>query len=74
MTTYHVFVYTGDKFGAGTDANVYIVLFGEIDDSGKWLIVFMQYAIEFNYSKFHLIENTGSILLLLPVLCIAVCQ
>jgi len=34
-TTYHVFVQTGNKFGAGTDANVYIVLYGEIDDTGQ---------------------------------------
>ena len=34
-TTYHVHVYTGDKFGAGTDANVFITLFGEIDDTGE---------------------------------------
>ena len=34
MTTYHVYVYTGDKFGAGTDADVYIQLFGEEDDTG----------------------------------------
>lgn len=33
-TTYHVHVYTGDKFGAGTDANVFITLFGEVDDTG----------------------------------------
>ena len=34
MTTYHVYVYTGDKFGAGTDADVYIQLFGVEDDTG----------------------------------------
>ena len=34
MTTYHVYVHTGDKFGAGTDANVYVTLFGEVDDTG----------------------------------------
>jgi len=34
-TTYHVFVKTGNKFAAGTDANVYIVLYGEIDDTGE---------------------------------------
>jgi len=33
-TTYHVLVRTGNKYGAGTDANVYIVLYGEIDDTG----------------------------------------
>nr|KAI8760088.1 lipoxygenase homology domain-containing protein 1-like [Biomphalaria glabrata] len=35
LTTYHVKVYTGDKFGAGTDANVYIILFGEKDHTNK---------------------------------------
>ena len=35
-TTYHVFVRTGSKLGAGTDANVYIVLYGEIDDTGQY--------------------------------------
>ena len=34
ITTYNVCVYTGDKLGAGTDANVYIVLYGEVDDTG----------------------------------------
>ncbi|XP_071795423.1 lipoxygenase homology domain-containing protein 1-like [Asterias amurensis] len=35
METYHVFVTTSDVRGAGTDANVYIVLFGENDDTGQ---------------------------------------
>ncbi|KAH9519113.1 Lipoxygenase y domain-containing protein 1 [Bulinus truncatus] len=35
LTTYHVKVFTGDKFGAGTDANVYVVLFGEKDHTNK---------------------------------------
>ena len=35
LQTYHVYVITGNKMGAGTDANVYIVLFGEHDDTGK---------------------------------------
>ena len=34
MTTYHVYVYTGDKFGAGTDADVHIQLYGDQDDTG----------------------------------------
>lgn len=34
-TKYKVTVYTGNKKGAGTDANVYIVLFGENGDSGQ---------------------------------------
>ena len=38
LTTYHVYVYTGDKFGAGTDANVYIMLYGETDDTGKMVL------------------------------------
>ena len=34
-TRYNVAVMTGDKFGAGTNANVYMTLFGEKGDSGK---------------------------------------
>lgn len=32
---YKVTTYTGDKSGAGTDANVYITMFGEFGDSGE---------------------------------------
>lgn len=32
---YEVIVYTGDVSGAGTNANVFITLFGEHGDSGK---------------------------------------
>lgn len=28
-------IFTGDKAGAGTDANVYVTLFGEMGDSGE---------------------------------------
>jgi PLAT/LH2 domain len=28
-------VYTGDEFGAGTDANVYLTLYGELGESGE---------------------------------------
>ncbi|XP_077976546.1 lipoxygenase homology domain-containing protein 1-like isoform X1 [Styela clava] len=35
LTTYEVTVKTGDVRGAGTDANVYMMLYGENDDSGK---------------------------------------
>ena len=38
MQTYHVYVYTGDKLGAGTDANVYMTLYGEVDDTGTVLL------------------------------------
>lgn len=34
LQTYHIFVVTGNKMGSGTDANVYLVLFGENDDTG----------------------------------------
>lgn len=34
-TTYNINVETGDVSGAGTDANVYIYLYGEKEDSGK---------------------------------------
>ena len=32
---YRISIYTGDKRGAGTDANVYITLFGDLGDSGE---------------------------------------
>ena len=35
---YKVSVYTGNKSGAGTDADVYITLFGENGDSGEKII------------------------------------
>lgn len=31
---YHVFVHTGDKRGAGTDANIFLNIFGELGDTG----------------------------------------
>ena len=34
-TLYHVTVYTGDLFGAGTDADVFLQLFGATQDSGR---------------------------------------
>lgn len=33
-TTYNVSVTTGDVKGAGTDANVHLILYGEKDDTG----------------------------------------
>ena len=32
---YRVFVHTGDKRGAGTNANVFMCLFGELGDTGE---------------------------------------
>jgi len=34
-TSYHVSVRTGDMIGAGTDANVYVILYGDQGDTGK---------------------------------------
>jgi hypothetical protein len=34
MTTYYTKVITGTVSGAGTDANVYIILYGEKDHTG----------------------------------------
>ena len=31
---YHVSVHTGDKRGAGTDANIFLNIFGELGDTG----------------------------------------
>ncbi len=35
MKTYQIEVFTGDKMGAGTDANVFLTLYGEYGDSGE---------------------------------------
>ena len=35
MLDYTVDIYTGDVFGAGTNANVFVTLFGELGDSGE---------------------------------------
>jgi len=40
LETYHVYVMTGNVSGSGTDANVYLTLFGEKDDTGTCLIMF----------------------------------
>lgn len=32
---YQIVVYTGDVFGAGTNANVYLTIYGANGDSGK---------------------------------------
>ncbi|MED6285501.1 hypothetical protein CHARACLAT_029959, partial [Characodon lateralis] len=38
MNSYEVYVYTGTMWGAGTDAKVYITIYGEIGDTGeRWL-------------------------------------
>ena len=34
MFVYRVLVYTGDKFGAGTNANIFLNIFGEQGDTG----------------------------------------
>lgn len=36
-TTYTVKIKTGEKKSAGTDANIFIVLFGENDNTGRML-------------------------------------
>jgi len=37
-TSYHIHVKTGDVSGAGTDANVYIVIFGAKGDTGQLML------------------------------------
>ena len=49
LETYHVYVTTGNVSGAGTDANVWITLFGENDDTGRLKIhKFTLYFKQFN--------------------------
>lgn len=38
VNSYEVYVYTGTMWGAGTDAKVYITIYGESGDTGeRWL-------------------------------------
>ncbi|KAL5006870.1 hypothetical protein ScPMuIL_015676 [Solemya velum] len=37
-TTYHVHVTTGKVWGAGTDANVYVILYGDQDNTGQMFL------------------------------------
>ena len=49
VITYRVMVFTGNKFGAGTDANVHIIIFGAKDDTGSryvYYILFIQTQTE----------------------------
>ena len=46
-TLYHVTVYTGDLFGAGTDADVFLQLFGASEDSGETKFELFQGIEEF---------------------------
>ena len=39
MDTYHIYVTTSDKKGAGTDANVYIDIHGEDGETGMCVCV-----------------------------------
>lgn len=36
VSKYKITVFTGDKRSAGTDADVVIVLYGSVGDSGEW--------------------------------------
>ncbi|XP_062503862.1 lipoxygenase homology domain-containing protein 1-like isoform X2 [Corticium candelabrum] len=47
-TTYIISVKTGNQSGAGTDANVYIILFGETQDTGQIQLA----TSKFNRNKF----------------------
>lgn len=45
-TTFSVTVKTGDKKNAGTDANVFLTLFGTQDDNGKEHSVFLSAPVD----------------------------
>ena len=38
MTTYHVHVITGTEFGSGTNANVFVKLYGDKDQTGIFFL------------------------------------
>ena len=37
--TYQVYVTTSDKKGAGTDANVFVIIYGDLGDTGMYITV-----------------------------------
>ncbi len=39
METYKIYVTTSDKRGAGTDANVFVILYGEDDETGRYSLI-----------------------------------
>ena len=55
-TTYNVYVETGDMRGAGTDANVYITLYGEKDDSGRYFSFWTNDFFFQSYIKNHVVD------------------
>ena len=61
---YEVSVYTGDKRGAGTDANVFLNIFGERGDTGERPLL----KSANNFNKFER-KNVSYILLELCFLC-----
>ena len=51
MKKYTVEVYTGDKWLAGTNANVYLCMFGEKGDSGEKKLVKSQNMDKFERNQ-----------------------
>ena len=61
-TTYNINVVTSDLRGAGTDANVFIQLFGDKNDSGKFKIrKILKGGLNFLYEKFIKILQISSV-------------
>ena len=76
MVPYEVQVFTGDKRGAGTDANVFLNIFGERGDTGERPLL----KSKNNFNKFER-KNVSPMKLGvmhwdmdLPCSCLRVCQ
>ena len=60
MTTYEVDVKTGDVSGAGTDANVFIIIYGQHGDTGELNIVCILSSYQFCCStNLEILESRG---------------
>lgn len=45
MAIFHIKITTGKKFGGSTQANVYIVLYGEQGSSGRQILLIIVYCL-----------------------------
>ena len=53
VVKYQVLVRTGELTGADTDANVYVVLYGERGDTGRRRLVYSDNPVKFREGQVH---------------------
>lgn len=56
LSSYEVLVITGDVSGAGTNANVYIVMFGDKGETGQFCIYSLYFCVLHEKKRFIILE------------------